>query len=352
VNTLLQPPMVDILQPSIEASEIFITPGMQETEDFRPLPVRDLAVGWEVPFDIYLKIKKKGEEQPQFVKGCARGEVFREEWSQKLLELQIPCVYVSLAEMDRVLQYLHHNLEMLLADENQSDMEKSLRVCDATHMWTLNFFSSEKGRIGEQTKLALNFLDSLFKEIKSDHYNIFYLMEIRRHSYRLYNHCLNVSLLGMAFTSYLEWDREDIQGFGFGALIHDLGLIHLPRDILEKQGPLTPEEMALVRRHPLDGYHMMQDLTYRRRETLQMVLQHHENGDGSGYSRGLRIKAIHPWARILRILDSYEAMTAKRPWRPAMEPKEALWTMRTDWEKGKLFDHNYLMAFMKFLAGG
>ena len=352
MNTLLQPPMIDILQQSIEASEILVTPGMEEVEGYGPLPVRDLTAGWEVPFDVYLKVKKKGEMEPQFVKGCGRGEVFQEEWYQKLLELQIPCVYVSLEEMDRVLQYLHHNLELLLADETQTEMEKSLRVCDATQMWTLNFFTSEKGRTGEHVKLALEFLDSLFAVIKSDRYNIFYLMEIRRHSYRLYNHCLNVSLLGMGFTSYLEWDREDIQGFGFGALIHDIGMIHTPRAVLEKQGPLTAEEMAGVKRHPLDGYRMMQDLANLRRGALQMVLQHHENGDGSGYSSGLKITAIHPWARILRILDSYEAMTAKRPWRPAMEPKEALWIMRTDWEKSKLFDQNYLTSFVRFLAGG
>ncbi len=343
--------MLDILQQSLEAREIIIIPGREEAEGYGALPVRDLAAGWEVPFDVYLKVKKNGAEEPLLVKSCARGEVFQEEWYQKLLQLGIPCVYVSLDEMDRVLQYLHHNLEMVLADDSQSEMAKSLRVCDATQMWILNFFTSEKRRTGAQVDLALKFLDSLLEVIKSDHYNILYLMEIRRHSYFLYNHCLNVSLLGIAFTGFLGWEREDIQEFGFGALIHDLGLIHTPRPILEKQGPLTPEEMALIKRHPLDGYRMMQDLVNQRRETLQMVMQHHENGDGSGYCSGLKINAIHPWGRLLRILDSYEAMTAKRPWRPPMEPKEALWILRSGWEKSRLFDHNYLTAFIKFLAG-
>lgn len=352
VSNLLQPPIIDILQESLEAIEILPSSGMEETEGYGSLPVRDLTAGWEVPFDIYLKVKKKGEMQPQIVKGCARGEIFREEWCQKLLQLQIPWVYVSLADMDRVLQYLHHNLELWLADENRSEMEKGLRVCDATHLWVLNFFASEKGRTGEQIKLAQEFLGSLFEVIKRDHYNLLYLKEIRRHSFHLYHHCLNVCLIGMAFTSYLKWDLVDIQEFGLGALIHDIGLIHTPRAILEKQGLLTPAEMAQVKRHPLEGYLMMRDLDNPRQEILKMVLQHHENGDGSGYPGGLTIKAIYPWARILRILDSYEAMTAKRPWRPAMEPKEALWIMRTDWEKSKLFDKDYLTSFVRFLAGG
>ncbi len=344
--------MLDILQQSLEAKEIIIIPGREETEGYGALPVRDLAAGWEIPFDVYIKIKKKGETKPRFIRSCARGEVFPEEWHQKLLQLRIPCVYVSLEEMDRVLQYLHHNLEMVLADETLTEKAKSLRVCDATHMWIHNFFANEKQRAGQQVKLALKFLDALFEVIKRDHYHIYYLMEIRRHSYRLYTHCLHVSLLGLAFTRFLNWDGEEILEFGLGALIHDIGLIHTPRLILEKQGLLAPEEMALVKRHPLDGYLMMQELASLRREALQMVLQHHENGDGSGYCSGLKINAIHPWARILRILDSYEAMTAQRPWRPAMEPKEALWIMRTDWEKSKLFDHHYLTSFIRFLAGG
>ncbi|MHB8067393.1 MAG: HD-GYP domain-containing protein [Desulfobaccales bacterium] len=344
--------MLDILQQSIEGREIIIIPGMEETEGYGSLPVRDLAAGWEIPFDIYLRIKKKGEEKPQFVKSCGRGEVFLEEWHQQLLQHRIPCVYVSLEEMDRVLQYLHHNLEIVLADETQTEKAKSLRVCDATRMWILNFLANEKRRTGEQVNLAAKYLDALFEAIERDQYHIYYLMEIRRHSYRLYTHCLHVSLLSMAFTRFLGWERTEIQEFGLGALIHDIGLIRIPRNILEKEGPLVPEEMAQVKRHPLDGHLMMQELASLRQETRQMVLEHHENGDGSGYCSGLRINAIHPWARILRILDSYEAMTAKRPWRPAIEPKEALWIMRTDWEKSKLFDHNYLMSFIRFLAGG
>lgn len=344
--------MLDLLQQSVEAKEIIIIPGREETEGYGSLPIGDLAAGWEIPFDIYLKIKKKGETKPRFIRSCARGEVFLEEWHQKLLQLRIPCVYVSLEGMDRVLQYLHHNLEMVLADETQTEKAKSLRVCDATRMWILNFFASEKRRAGQQVNLALKFLDGLFEVIKRDHYHIYYLMEIRRHSYRLYTHCLHVSQLGMAFTRFLGWERVEIQEFGLGALIHDIGLIHTPRLILEKEGPLDPVEMTKVKRHPLDGYLMMQELASLRREALQMVLQHHENGDGSGYCSGLKISAIHPWARILRILDSYEAMTAARPWRPAMEPKEALWIMRTDREKSKLFDHNYPMSFIRFLAGG
>jgi len=342
----------EIFQQKLAVSEIIATPGFEEEAGFSPLPLRNLIVGWDVPFDIYLKVARKGETKPQFVKGCSRGEVFRKDWYEQLLQLRIPCVYVSLAEMDRVMQYLHHNLEMVLADTSLSDQEKSFWVYDATNMWTLNFFNSEIERTGDQVKLAMKFLDAMFEVIESDRRIILYLMEIRKHSFQLSNHCLNVCLLGLAFTTFLGWDREDIRGFGLGALVHDIGQINTPRAILEKKGPLTEREMSVVKRHPQEGFRMMQDFVQLRWEALEMVSQHHENGDGSGYPVGLKSGSIHPWSRILRILDSYEAMTAQRPWRPAMEPKEALWIMRNEWEKSKLFDENYLSAFVRFLAGG
>ena len=351
VKTAPGTPKSRIFQQKLGTKEIIFLPGFEEEEGFAPLPLGNVTVGWEVPFDIFVKIRKKGETTSQFIMGCARGEVFQEEWHAKLVALQIPCVYISLNDMDRLMQYLQYNLKQLLADHSQSDLEKSLRVCDATHLWTLNFFSSETARSGDQVKLALKFLDSLLEVVQGDRQNNLHLMEIRRHSFRLYTHCLNVCLLGLAFTSHLKWPREDIRGFGLGALIHDIGLVRTPMAILEKKGRLSNDEMATVRLHPQNGFRMMQAFLHVRWEALKMVLQHHENGDGSGYPQGLKIHEIHPWSRILRILDSYEAMTAARPWRPAMEPNEALWIMRTEWEKSKLFDPNLLTTFVRFLAG-
>ena len=342
--------MIDISQQALDVSQIVIAPGFEEAEGYASLPLRDLTAGGEVPFDVFLKIKKKGGRKPRFIKCCDRGAVFQEDWYEKLQQLHIPCVYLSLQEIDRVLQYLQQNLEMLLEDSKQTGLEKGLRVCDATHMWTLSFFNSEETRTGEQVTVGLKFLDTLFEVIRGDRYKLLYLMEIRHHSFQLYTHCLNVCLLGLAFTSHLGWEWESIRVFGLGTLIHDIGLTNTPRSILEKKGALTEEEMSLVKRHPLDGFHMLQDFVLLHWDALKMVSQHHENCDGSGYPEGLKIDDMHHWARILRILDSYEAMTAERPWRHAMEPKEALWIMRKEWENNKLFDKNYLKTFIKFLA--
>ncbi len=343
--------MTDILQKRLEVSEIPLTPERGKQEDYEPLPLRNLTVGQKVSFDVFLKIMHKGQIAPQYVRCCDRGQVFEEEWYQKLRRLRIPWVYVSQKEGSRVLHYLQHKLEEALADDSLDELAKGSLACDTAHIWASNFFTREEARTREQVKLARQIVDNLSAVINADHRNILPLLGLAHHKdLRLFTHCLNVCLLGLAFTHYLGWSREKIIGFGLGALIHDIGLIRTPRTILGKKGTLAKEEMLEIKQHPLDGFRMVQNFVHLRWEALQMVLQHHENGDGTGYPGGLKLSAIHSWARILRILDSYDAMTAKRPWRPAMNPNEALWTMSSDWKRSNLFDHNYLKAFIKFLA--
>jgi HD-GYP domain-containing protein (c-di-GMP phosphodiesterase class II) len=83
---------------------------------------------------------------------------------------------------------------------------------------------------------------------------------------------------------------------------------------------------------------------------MVMIFQHHEFGDGSGYLQGLKLPMIHQWARILRIIDSYEAMTSNRSWREKYDPLGALQEMRQEWSNKGIFDTNYLVAFIKFLS--
>jgi HD-GYP domain-containing protein (c-di-GMP phosphodiesterase class II) len=344
--------MADILKQQLDASKIILTPEAEETEGYSSLPLQDLIVGKEVFFDVYLKIKDKGKTTPRFVKCCSRGEVYQEEWHEKLVRLQIPCFYFDLTEKEQVLQYLQKNLESMLADDTLDKMEKGSLVCDTMQMWTLNFFNSPGARTATTIKQSLQFLDVLTGVIEGDRDNLLNLMKVQsQKSLRLYTHCLNVALLGMAFTGYLGWSPEKIRAFGLGALLHDIGLVRAPQDILEKRGKLTQAERWEIRRHPIESHRLVKGFANLPMEALEMILQHHENGDGSGYPSGLRSPIIHSWARILRILDSYEAMTAARPWRAAMTPHEALEIMLKEWENSKVFDQNYLRAFIKFLAG-
>ena len=81
-----------------------------------------------------------------------------------------------------------------------------------------------------------------------------------------------------------------------------------------------------------------------------MVLYHHERMDGSGYPDGLKMAKIHPLARVMRLIDSFEALVSPRSWRPGHPPAEALWIMRQDWQESGMFDAGLLAEFIKFIA--
>ena len=343
--------MSNFFQKQLRSSEVIASVLSEEAEKYAPIPLESIKVGQSVSFDLYLKTKTKGSAEAKIVRCCAPGDIFQKEWYGKLEKLQIPCLYFALTDVDQVFAYLQSHLEAFLKDENHSEVEKAQRVCDATQVWILHFFTAGKNRTGKQITLALSLVDGLLEAVKRVGGNSLLLLEIRKQNAYIYTHSLNCCLLGLAFANYLGWSPDKARNFGLGALIHDIGYSRLPRDVLANKKEPTQEEMIKIQRHPLEGFRMLQSFAHIPWEALQMVLRHHENGDGSGYPEGLKLSAIPTWSRIMRIIDSYEELTAERPWRAPISPSEALWTMRQQWEENKIYDHQYLMAFISFLAG-
>ena len=139
--------------------------------------------------------------------------------------------------------------------------------------------------------------------------------------------------------------------FAQGALLHDLGMVEIPQLLLNKPGRLSKVEMDLIKKHPQDSCRMIKEIASLSLNPMLMILQHHEFGDGSGYLQGLKLAQINHWARILRIIDSYEAMISNRSWREKYDSLDALQEIRKDWSDRGIFDTNYLVDFIKFLSG-
>jgi len=136
-------------------------------------------------------------------------------------------------------------------------------------------------------------------------------------------HQQRVSQLAVAIAGAVGLDSSRMEGLGFGALIHDIGKIAVPSEILTTPRRLTALEMELIRTHAQSGYDIMKDIDFPW-PVAQMILQHHERLDGSGYPRGLRGDEILPEARILAVADVVEAMSSHRPYRPGFGIDKAL----------------------------
>jgi putative two-component system response regulator len=148
-------------------------------------------------------------------------------------------------------------------------------------------------------------------------------------------HQVRVSQLATALAQELHLPEERIEGVRLGGMIHDVGKIYLPAEILSRPGGLTDTEMALVKTHAEVGREILQDVEFPW-PVADMVLQHHERQDGSGYPRGLRGDQILLEARILAVADVVEAMASHRPYRPALGIDKALEEIRRG--VGRLYD--------------
>jgi putative nucleotidyltransferase with HDIG domain len=136
-------------------------------------------------------------------------------------------------------------------------------------------------------------------------------------------HQKRVALISEAIAKKMGWDEERIRGLYLAALVHDLGKIAIPSEILTKPSKLSDIEMSLIKEHPETGYEILKDIPFPW-QIAMMVRQHHERLDGSGYPHGLKANEILLEARILAVADTIEAISTHRPYRPSLGTDKAI----------------------------
>jgi putative nucleotidyltransferase with HDIG domain len=149
------------------------------------------------------------------------------------------------------------------------------------------------------------------------------------------NHQVRVSDLARSIAAEMNLDPFIIESLRMAAVIHDLGKIHVPADILNKPGKLTEPEFTLIKSHPQVAFDILKYIDFPW-PIAQIILQHHERLDGSGYPQNLKEKNILFEAKILAVADVVEAMSSHRPYRPSLGIEEALAEITKN--KGILYD--------------
>jgi putative nucleotidyltransferase with HDIG domain len=130
-------------------------------------------------------------------------------------------------------------------------------------------------------------------------------------------HSFRVALYAVALAKAMGLHGEPLKAIEWGALLHDVGKMVVPDDILRKVGPLTEEEWHIMKQHPTWGFDMLAEVTFLQPASLEVIYSHHERWDGCGYPRGLAGEAIPLAARIFAVVDTYDAITSDRPYRRA-----------------------------------
>jgi PAS domain S-box-containing protein len=159
-------------------------------------------------------------------------------------------------------------------------------------------------------------------------------------------HQIRVADISVAIAKELNLTDEQIQGIYYACLIHDLGKIQVPAEILSMPRKLTKLEFELIKTHPLVGYELIKDIDFPW-PIAEMIYQHHERMDGSGYPRNLKRNRISIGAKIMGVADVIEAMSSHRPYRPALGLEAALDEINKN--KGTLYDPDVVEAFNKVI---
>jgi len=298
--------------------------GREGVEKLYPLPLRLFKSGETLPCTIYLK--SPGESD---VRKIALFDRAGSQIALTLLGDEGAWGYFDLAEAGPLLGHLSGRLEDMGASDRASVAEKAQFLYDTALVWIQHFFHGAPETFApDQLPLAENIIAEWYGLIQEAERPREVIMAVRRHDSGLFTHSVNVCMLGLAFVRYLNWPEHEAAVFGLGALLHDLGMTSLPRPTWTKTEPLTSEEQEAIKTHPQLGVHLLENFPDLPGTIFFMVAQHHESDDGSGYPLGLPERAIHPWARLLRLLDSYEAMTSIRPWRAPLSSPKALKILR------------------------
>lgn len=159
-------------------------------------------------------------------------------------------------------------------------------------------------------------------------------------------HCERVAETSCRLATAVGFDEADLLWFRIGALLHDVGKLIVPSEVLNKPGRLTKEEWELMKRHPQAGVELLSDVEFPW-DILPIVRSHHECWDGSGYPEGLIGEEIPLVARIVCLADVYDALTTERSYKAALPPVEAMAAMRRD--AGRQFDPALFEQFERMM---
>lgn len=245
-------------------------------------------------------------------------------------------------------EYLNSVFSSPEIPEQMKQKCKAISIKENSKMVVRDILASPAGtdRMEEVTAVISDLTDSVLNR----QVNVYDLMSLKNYDLYTYTHSVNVAVMCIALGSALGFGREQIEKLGTGALMHDIGKSTLPLHLLNKQGKLTNEEFSIMKTHVIEGVKLLENNKVVPKESLLVVLQHHERLSGSGYPFGLNGEKVTSFGRIASMVDSYDCLITPRPFRYAYTPYMALSLLTRETKEMGAFDPDFLMTFIRILA--
>ena len=307
---------------------------MDRSNYFR-IQIRSLSANEIIPFDVFLQL---GLKKVHYLRA---GEYFDKNSIKKFHSKAEKKFFILQKDVKAYKKYVQ---EKLSTNSNLTSKEKAQLLRDSSMSLIEELFESPK--IEEALSGSQTIVDNFVRFMKEDSASITQLVKLSSHDFYTYNHSLDVGVYSLGLGKLLGFSGQELHDLGQGALIHDIGKRQVHVDIITKPGPLDDMEWMQMRKHPAYGLQILNEFEVSN-HIKACAYEHHENMLGTGYPQKLAGDEIHPFAKIVAITDTFDALTTQRSYNVPKSPKEALDFMKNKL-KGK-YDPDFLEAMYSVL---
>ncbi len=248
------------------------------------------------------------------------------------------------AELSRAAQAQRETAPIPASEE----FARAAKICAQSKLAVTSMFQEARMGKAVDTANAQKLVEEINDSVSRNPGALISLARLKTADDYTYMHSVAVCALMIALSKQLGLSEQETRRAGIAGLLHDLGKMLVPMEVLNKPGKLTDEEFAIIKKHPAEGHRLLLGNSGADEMMLDVVLHHHEKIDGTGYPKGLKGEEISLFAKMGAVCDVYDAITSNRPYKAGWPPSESLRKM-AEWAKGH-FDQRVFQAFVKSLG--
>jgi putative nucleotidyltransferase with HDIG domain len=283
-----------------------------------------------------------------------RATSIQEVWIDSSKGLDVPAgeKAVTKAEVAAVVEselgQLAEDLPVLERVSVAREVERAASICARSKQAVMSMFSEIRLGRAVDSASAQQLVAEISDSVARNPGALISLARLKNADEYTYMHSVAVCALMVALSRQLGLDEQQTRLAGIAGLLHDVGKMAMPSEILNKPGKLTDAEFAIIRSHPVEGYKMLRASSKIDPAVLDAVLHHHEKPDGSGYPKGQKAAEISLLSKMAAVCDVYDAITSNRPYKTGWDPADSLRKM-AEWANGH-FDPAIFQAFVKSIG--
>jgi HD-GYP domain-containing protein (c-di-GMP phosphodiesterase class II) len=310
---------------------------------FREIPNHIAFINQKSTIDLYIKIR---DDYRLF---AARGAQLPDEQYQEFNKEKTKLYFLVQDSADPEASMDAHLMDILTNPDISPEAKADIAYSTSMKSIQEVFQGANSKNLSTLKKVS----KQIVQMILSDSRVIENFMTITSDDHYTFMHSVKVGIYGTAMTINLFQDKignHNIDELSMSFFLHDIGMTKVPTTILNKEEPFTESEWETIRKHPIWGQDRLRKAHYESKESTEIILYHHERCDGNGYPFKKSGIEIPVYARICAIADTFESLTAWRPYRPRKSPFEALRIMQV--EMAREFDPELFRAFVMLLGPG